>query len=113
MEQPYGPARRPGYNLALASLIVGAVGLLASCCAGFFVLPLGVVAIVLGVMAMNAESRAGNVVESSRTIAIIGIVLGSVACLIGVVVGIMHLAILKNIPRDQWPTPGSPGFPRR
>ena len=74
MEQPYGPPSSGHYNLALASLICGIAGVL--CCQ--LTAP---VAVVLGVMAINAENRAGQVDSSGKTMAIFGIVLGILSLL--------------------------------
>jgi hypothetical protein len=74
MEQPYGPPKSGHYNLALASLICGIAGVL--CCQLG-----GVAAVILGVMAINAENRAGQVDNSGKTMAIIGIVLGILSLL--------------------------------
>jgi hypothetical protein len=79
MEQPV-PANDRHYKLALWSLICGIAGVVI-CCLG---IPLGIVAIVLGVKAMNAEKQAGDVARSGRTMATIGIVLGGLAILCGI-----------------------------
>jgi hypothetical protein len=109
MEQPYAPPPvRPGYNLALASMIVGICGVVLGCCGPFLGVPLGIVAIVLGVMATSAMTRAEGQEDSGRTMAIVGIVLGVLATLVGIGSAIWSLFFFKSFMR-QWP--GGPGMP--
>ena len=103
MEEQYGPPGSGHYNLALASLICGIVGLL--CCQ-----PAGVVSIVLGVMAINAEKRAGHVDNSGKTMAIIGIILGALALLYLVASILMMVFMFQSMPH---PGPSGPHPPFR
>ncbi|MDO8589117.1 MAG: DUF4190 domain-containing protein [Armatimonadota bacterium] len=113
MEQPYGPPSRSHYNLGLASLIVGIAGIILGCCFPPIAFLAGIVAIVLGVMSMNAENRAGVVENSAKTLAIIGIVLGGLGCLFGIGGTIWFLFAWKSAMRDggPWRFPGAPRFP--
>ncbi|MDO8682442.1 MAG: DUF4190 domain-containing protein [Armatimonadota bacterium] len=108
MEQPYGPAMKPGYNLALASLIVGAVGLLLSCCIPGLPLIAGIVAIVLGVMGQSTDKRAGTEDSSTKTMAIIGIVLGAIGLMLGLVGIIYYVVFARHFMHGM---PGQPPFP--
>jgi len=108
MEQPYGPPLRPGYNMALASVIVGAVGLVGGCCVPLIGIPAGIVAIVLGVMGLNAAARPEGAEDSTRTMAIIGIVLGALTALIGILGAIWSVFFLKHFMKGL---PGMPGRP--
>ena len=112
MEQPYAPPSRSHYNLGLASLIVGIASLPLACCLGIGLIS-GIVAIVLGVMSMNAEKRAGVVEDSAKTLAIIGVVLGAIACLIGLAVIALYIVGMTAGSRGGSPF-GFPGprFPR-
>ena len=107
MEDPYGPASRSHYTMALWSLVCGIAGVVICCCGA----PLGVVAVVLGIMAISAENRAGQVDYSGKTMAIIGIVLGGLACL-GMVISILTRALGSSIlpfgPHLPFRFPGMP-----
>jgi hypothetical protein len=107
MEQPYGAPDNGHYNLALWSLICGIASLVICCCGS----PLGVVAVVLGIMSINAENRAGHVERSGKTMAIIGIVLGGLACM-GLVLSILSSIMGSSIPhfgpRPPFRFPGMP-----
>ena len=83
------PGAVPGRNQkALISMILGIVGLLGTCLCGIFAAgPLGIAAIVLGVLGRNEiASKPG---ETGNGMALAGIILGVVALILSVVVIIL------------------------
>lgn len=75
----YGPPKGPGPGLGIASLVCGVLGILLSCCCGLFSTPFSLVAIVLGVIALQKSDSAG------RGMAIGGIICGGLAILLVIV----------------------------
>jgi hypothetical protein len=86
MEQPYGPPNNSSYNLGLWSMICGIASCVCCCCGS----PLGIVAVVLGILCINAENRAQYVERSAKTFAIVGIALGGLSCAGAIVSIIMN-----------------------
>jgi hypothetical protein len=76
------------YTLAIWSLVCGGVGLI-TCCLG---IPLGIAAVILGVMSLNAENHVATVERSGKTMAIVGIVLGAMAFCTGILGGVFWAA---------------------
>jgi hypothetical protein len=95
MEQPYeSPPVRTGYNTALASMITGIVMLLLSCIP-FAGILLGIIPIVLGLMATKTMRRTGED-DSGRTLAVVGIILGSLTILFGIGSGLWFALIVRS-----------------
>ena len=74
---------------SIASLIVSIFSI-CCCCFWYMSIILGVVALILGVLALNDKNQAQ---EDS---AIAGIVVGAVGIALGVFVGIMYVVMLNN-----------------
>jgi len=88
---PVQPAYGPGnpnqgaMALAIASLVVGAIGFTSGCCCAL--LPLPPIAIVLGIIALTQKPD-----NTAKTLAIAGIVCGALSLLFSVVVFIWGIA---------------------
>ncbi|BAM03209.1 DUF4190 domain-containing protein [Phycisphaera mikurensis] len=91
-------ATRPGTSrLAIASLALGIVGLVTAC---FLVgVPIGVVAVVLGVVALFRVGRPGQR-AGGRGLAVAGVVLGSITTLLAVAIGVAMVGPVVEITRS-------------
>lgn len=84
---PAGPTKSNG--LAIASLVLGIVGLLFGCCTGVVGLPFAIAALITGIIGMKkVDAETGG-----KGLAIAGIVLGVIGILIGIVMIIFIAAI--------------------
>jgi len=73
------PPPPPGNNgLAVASLVCGILALFPGCCCGFIGIPLSVVAVVMGIVAMNQINASGGQM-GGKNLAIGGLVCGGIA----------------------------------
>ena len=90
----YQPLRK--HPLGLASFIVGTVALIPSCCFCFMGVPglLGVVAVVLGAVALHQMKQSPTTYEPSN-FPITGIVLGALAALISF--GLLTATVINAI----------------
>lgn len=87
----------PGANdqMAVASVGLGAAGLVTSClsflcCIGYVSVPLGIAAIVTGVMSLQRQKQTG---AGGRPLALAGIACGAVGIVIPIVALILSLAL--------------------
>lgn len=95
------PNQRPGGStngLAIASLVLGIVGIVGSCLTGVFAIVFGVLAIIFGAIAMKQIKDRG---QAGRGLALTGLILGIVVAAWGVialvVLGGMMLTQLPNM----------------
>lgn len=91
-QQPYHNQQDPNNvsGMAIASLVCGIVGILINCCTAWYIsLPLAIVGLVMGILTVK-NNRGG------RTMAIVGIILSSIAALIGIVVLIGCIVVSSN-----------------
>jgi hypothetical protein len=89
--QPIPPRSDPNdkKGLAIASLVLGIVGLMTGCC-WLLGLPCSVIGLILGLIAMKSSN------SSNRTLAIIGVVLSSLGILIGLAAAIFGIVMALN-----------------
>jgi hypothetical protein len=88
--QQYQPQNQPQSNgMAIASLIMGILGVLLGCCLWYFTIPLSIAGLVLGIIVIKKK-------KGGRTLAIVGIVLCSLSIIIGLVAGILVLAVMSD-----------------
>ena len=78
---PGGPA--PSQTLAIVALVLGVVALPLVCCCSIFSIPVGIAAIVCGIMAMN-RANASPMEYGGRGLAIGGIVSGALSILVSI-----------------------------
>ncbi len=117
-QPPQPPMPGPGYTpapaapggLAIASMVCGILSLVC-CLAFYFAIPLGLVAVVLGVIALNA-SHPAPVRAASRPYALAGIITGAAGILFTVLfwAGIFAFGIMGDH-GHRFPRPFGP-FPR-
>jgi hypothetical protein len=93
-QQMNSPMRIQSQNQTLPtiSLVLGILGIVTICCYGG--IPLGLAAVIMGVIAMNQEKNDPDK-YGGRGLAIGGIITGAVGLIIGI--GIIFLAIIGNI----------------
>lgn len=96
----YEPRRRrrnPADDYATASLVLGIISLPGSVCCWFLILPLGLLAVVLGVLGLKSEVRAQ---------AIAGIVMGVLSVFVAIsMVGVLALGKFATPPPPPPPAP--------
>jgi len=94
-QSPYAmPAAEPKNGLALAAMIVGIVSLVTLILVWFMAIPVGIVAIVLGVVARREASKRAGLGRGQATAAII---CGSIALVLSiVVVALMVLVVVSG-----------------
>lgn len=97
-----GPSERPSYGasqppagregFAIASLVVGILGLIISCCFPYLSLPMAIVAIVAGIYTVT-KGRGG------KGMAYAGIILGAITLILSIIwmaVGALFLSIFRD-----------------
>ena len=81
---PYPPTQQgQGHGMAIASLVLGIVGIVFGCCLWYITIPCAIIGLILGVMA-NKQDKNG--------MATAGIVLSSISLALAVIVIIMVVA---------------------
>jgi hypothetical protein len=99
---PYQAGSTPGYpppqqgssGLAIASLVCGIVGIIATCCCGLFGIPLPLIAIVTGGMALANPNAQG------KGMAMAGVVMGGASLLLivlGVIIMLLNPDFAKQL----------------
>jgi len=88
---PYAPSA-PTDGMAIAALILGIAAFPGLCCYGIGGIVLGVVALILGRMALGRIKAAGGMIGGSG-LANAGWICGLVALVLGVIVGLAYLAL--------------------
>lgn len=81
-----------GKGLAIASLILGILGLIFSCCTAYIGIPFGVVGIILGVMHNKKNGKCGM-----STAGIICSVVAVVLAVVITILGLIGLSMLGNM----------------
>jgi phage FluMu protein Com len=71
----YGPPSRQTDGRAVASLVLGILSIVGSCCCPFVGLPLAIIGLTLGILARNSENRG---------MAIAGVVLSALGTVLGI-----------------------------
>jgi hypothetical protein len=84
-QQAYG---QKSNILAIFSLILGIIGIIGTCCAGFFACPLPLAAVITGHLAMSQINRNN---EGGRGMAIAGLVMGYASIGLGLILLIISL----------------------
>lgn len=94
---PPMPPMQPQDNkgLAIASMVLGIVALVFSCCLYYIAIPCAVVGIILGVL--NLTKHGAN-----RNMAIAGIIMSAVAVVIAIVVIILAAAFMTSFPWQEY-----------
>lgn len=88
-QQYQAPIQPQSNGMAIASMIMGILGVLLGCCLWYFTIPLAIAGLVLGIVVIKKK-------KGGRNLAIVGIVLCSLSIIIGIVAGIMVLAVLSD-----------------
>jgi len=89
-QQFYNQQPDNNYGTAIAALVCGILSILVNCCAAWYIsLPVAIAGIILGVVTIK-NNKAG------RTMAIVGIILSSIAALIGLILLIGCAIIVSN-----------------
>ena len=79
-------------QLAVASLIIGVIGLLFSFCCGLFAIPFPIIALILGFMALNKiKSDPKNL--KGKEMAIAGMALGGVTLFLVVIIFVFAVGV--------------------
>lgn len=86
-QQYQQPNKKKG--LAIASLVCGIVSLVINCCLWYVSLPVSIVGIILGIISIKNK-------EDAKPMAIVGIVLCSLAVLLAIILLISCIAIAGN-----------------
>ena len=79
---PPGPTGNNG--LAVASMVCGILAIFPGCCCGLFGIPLSIVALVMGLVAMNQINQTQGM-QSGKGMAIAGLVCGGVSIAMDIV----------------------------
>lgn len=87
------PARNPSNGMAIASMVLGIVGIVGSLIITYLGIILGVIALVLGIV---ARSKGEAVPGHGRGLIITGIVLGALAIVVSVVTIIVRVAMFTS-----------------
>lgn len=74
---------------AIASLIVSCVALLSGCCVWYIAVACGVVAIVLGILALREDGH------RQQDLAIAGIVVGATGLAVGIVAAVLYIMLFS------------------
>ncbi len=69
-------------GLQIASLVLGIISIVGCCCCGFFIIPCGIVGLILGIIGMKRAKECG--VNSGMSLA--GIITSAVGIVIGLIV---------------------------
>ena len=76
MGPPLGPP--PNHNMAVASMVCGILAIVPGCCCGLLGLPLSVVALTLGLIAINQINASGGQL-GGKNMALTGVICGGTA----------------------------------
>jgi 4-amino-4-deoxy-L-arabinose transferase-like glycosyltransferase len=88
--QQYQPINQPQSNgMAIASLIMGILGVILGCCLWYFTIPLAIAGLVLGIIVIKKK-------KGGRNLAIVGIILCSLSIILGIFSAIMVIAVYMN-----------------
>ena len=88
VQQTSGP-QGGGKGLSIASMILGIVSVLCSCCLWFIAIPAGIVGLILGIVGIK---RGGE----GRGMAIAGIITSSVSIVLGLVMAVMFISAMTS-----------------
>lgn len=80
--EPKEPSNPKDSGLAIASLVLGILSLLSSCCIFYVSIVLAIVSLVLGIVSLAGK-------HGGKGMAIAGIVLSSISVLLGIAVGVL------------------------
>ncbi|NLC17767.1 MAG: DUF4190 domain-containing protein [Clostridiales bacterium] len=88
--QPGNEQKNGGYGMAVASLVLGIFGVLFGCCSVWFInIPAAIAALILGIMSIRNK-------KAGKGMAIAGIILSSIALVIGILALIGTIILLTN-----------------
>lgn len=82
-----------GKGLSIASLVLGIVSVIFSCCLWYIGLPCGIIGLVLGILSMKKKAP-------GKGMAIAGIILSAVALVLGIIT-IFCLIFAASVPWDS------------
>jgi hypothetical protein len=91
-QAPYQAAPKTS-GLAIASLVLGLVGIVSSLCYGFGVIP-AIVGIILGIVGLIKINKSD---AGGKRLAIAGIIISFVAIVVGIIFAIIEFGTLKTI----------------
>lgn len=89
-------ARKPGGDSATASMIIGILSLPMAVCCPYIIVPLAILAIILGVIGLKSDNRPQ---------AIAGLVIGGISLVISIALVAFFVFTLMAIPKTPPPAP--------
>jgi len=89
-QPPFNEPQPGSSGMAIASLVLGIVGVVFNCCTAWFIsIPSAIVGLIMGIMVLRNK-------KPGKSMAIVGIVLSSIGLLVGILVMLGYIILLSN-----------------